>query len=283
MKSINRPIYHALVLRRNVQRPAVNTSQLGVGRRSGALGMKVGMISLFDTWGERHAVTVLQIDSCTVVQVKTHETDGYLALQLGVGEAKSKRVGVSLRGHYEKNGLTPSRMLSEFRVSPDSELSVGTRIRSMHFVPGQYVDVCGTTKGKGFAGVMKRWNFGGGRATHGNSLAHRIPGSTGCRQDPGRVFKNKKMPGRLGGERATIQSLKILKIDPARDLVYVKGAVPGNNGGFVRIVDAVMGPFYPSPPPIPTFSGKLPSEGQPLFAPASPTDRGKFKEPEDAF
>jgi len=153
----------------------------------------------------------------------------------------------------------------------------------MHFVPGQYVDVCGTTKGKGFAGVMKRWNFGGGRATHGNSLAHRIPGSTGCRQDPGRVFKNKKMPGRLGGERATIQSLKILKIDPARDLVYVKGAVPGNNGGFVRIVDAVMGPFYPSPPPIPTFSGKLPSEGQPLFAPASPTDRGKFKEPEDAF
>ena len=283
MKSINRPLHHALVLRRYVQRPAVNTSQLGVGMRTGALGMKVGMLALFDSWGERHAVTVLQMDSCTVVQVKTPETDGYLALQLGVGEAKASRTGISLRGHYDKNGLAPSRMLGEFRVSRDALLPVGARIHSMHFVPGQYVDVCGVSKGKGFAGVMKRWNFGGGRATHGNSLAHRIPGSTGCRQDPGRVFKNKKMPGRLGGERATIQSLKILKIDPARDLIYVKGAVPGNNGGFVRIVDAVMGPFYPSPAPVPTFNGKVPPEGQPLFAPASPTDRGKFKEPEDAF
>ena len=216
---------------RHIQRPALNTSQKTEGKRTGVLAMKVGMLALFDSWGERHAVTVLQLDSCQVVQLKQQDTDGYTALQLGVGEAKHKRVGVSLRGHYEKAGLVPSRKLAEFRVSPDAILPVGTMISSLHFVPGQLVDVCGTSKGKGFAGVMKRWNFGGGRATHGNSLAHRydaaaiistlfsphsglnliqlihiflslsrIPGSTGCRQDPGRVFKNKKMPGRMGGE-----------------------------------------------------------------------------------
>lgn len=138
--------------------------------------MKVGMLAIFDQWGERHAVTVLQLDNCQVVQVKKPETDGYLALQLGVGEAKVKRVGISKLGHYEKNDLVPNRKLAEFRISPDALLPVGTKISSLHFVPGQLVDVCGTSKGKGFAGVMKRWNFGGGRATHGNSLAHRIPG-----------------------------------------------------------------------------------------------------------
>lgn len=158
---------------RALMRPALNTSQRTVGKRTGALAMKVGMLALFDSWGERHAVTVLQLDSCQVVQVKQPETDGYTALQLGVGEAKRKRVGVSMLGHYDKVGLSPNRKLSEFRVSPDAVLAVGTQISSLHFVPGQLVDVCGTSKGKGFAGVMKRWNFGGGRATHGNSLAHR--------------------------------------------------------------------------------------------------------------
>ena len=244
--------------------------------------MKVGMLAVFDKWGERHAVTVLQLDNCQVVQVKKAETDGYTALQLGVGEAKLKRLGVSKLGHYGKHDLTPNRRLSEFRVSPDALLPVGTKIRSLHFVPGQLIDVCGVSKGKGFAGVMKRWNFGGGRATHGNSLAHRIPGSTGCRQDPGRVFKNKKMPGRLGGERVTTQNLQVLKIDTERDLLYIKGSVPGSRGNFVRIVDAVKGPFYPQPPPLPTFTGKLPAEKE-LFAPAAATDVGKFKEPEDAY
>lgn len=273
------------VLRRGfAQRPAINTSQLTEGRRTGALAMKVGMLAIFDKWGERHAVTVLHLDNCQVVQVKKPETDGYMSLQLGVGEAKLKRVGISKRGQYEKHGLVPNRKLAEFRVSPDALLPVGTKISSMHFLPGQMVDVCGTSKGKGFAGVMKRWNFGGGRATHGNSLAHRIPGSTGCRQDPGRVFKNKKMPGRMGGERVTTQNLQVMKIDPDRDLLYIKGAVPGSNGTFLRVVDAVKGPFYPAgtKPPMPTFTGKV-AAGTELVAPIAADDVGKRKEPEDPY
>jgi large subunit ribosomal protein L3 len=248
--------------------------------------MKVGMLPIWDKWGERHAVTVLQLDECEVVQVKREETDGYTALQLGVGEAKSKRVKISAMGHYKRANVKPKRKLAEFRVTPDSLLPEGTRIRALHFLPGQFVDVCGISKGKGFQGVMKRWNFGGGRATHGNSLAHRIPGSTGCRQDPGRVFKNKKMPGRMGGERTTMQNLRVMKIDPLRDLLFVKGTVPGNNGTFVRVVDAVKGPFYPSPPPFPTYQLSPDDEGypkEPLVAPESEADKWKLKEPEDAI
>jgi large subunit ribosomal protein L3 len=167
------------------------------------------------------------------------------------------------------------------RRSQDSLLAVGQKVGAMHFVPGQLVDVAGTTRGKGFAGVMKRWNFGGGRATHGNSLSHRAPGSTGQNQDPGRVFKGKKMPGRMGGERATAQNLKVLKIDPARDVLYIKGAVPGANGSFVRVVDAVKGPFYPAEPPRPTFTGEVPTE--PLYAPASEKDVGDYAVPDDAY
>lgn len=146
------------------------------------------------------------------------------------------------------------------------------------------VDVCGTSKGKGFAGVMKRWNFGGGRATHGNSLSHRIPGSTGCRQDPGKVFKNKKMAGRMGGERTTTQNLKVLKIDSLRQIVFVKGAVPGCNGSFVRIVDAVKGPFSPSVLPVPTF--EIPADFDrtlQMVAPAPEQDVGILREPEDPY
>ena len=181
--------------------------QLTEGRRTGALAMKVGMLPIWDKWGERHAVTVLQLDECDVVQVKREDTDGYVAMQLGVGEAKRCRVKISAMGHYKRADVKPKRKLMEFRVSPDSivpegiiriishltshttiltfQLSfmndsscfVGTRIRALHFVPGQFVDVCGISKGKGFQGVMKRWNFSGGRASHGNSLAHRIPGN----------------------------------------------------------------------------------------------------------
>jgi large subunit ribosomal protein L3 len=174
--------------------------------------MKVGMLAIWDKWGARHPTTVLQLDGCQVVQAKTEETNGYTALQLGVGEAKLKRVNMPLAGHYTKAGVVPKRKLMEFRVTADALLPVGTTIEALHFVPGQKVDVCGISKGKGYAGVMKRWNFGGGRATHGNSLSHRIPGSTGCRQDPGKVFKNKKMSGHLGVDRVTTQNLTVMKV-----------------------------------------------------------------------
>jgi large subunit ribosomal protein L3 len=270
--------------KRFIQRPAINTSQLDSERRTGALAMKVGMIPLWDKWGSRFATTVLQLDECEVVQVKTNANEGYTAVHLGVGEAKLKRVNKPDLGHYKKADVKPKRKLMEFRVTEDALLPVGTQIKAMHFVPGQMIDVCGISKGKGFQGVMKRWNFRGGFASHGASVSHRIPGSTGCRQDPGRVFKNKKMAGHMGSERVTIQNLEILKIDPARDLIYVKGAVPGNNGVFVRIVDAVKGPFFPSPPPFPTFVPSTDFDAsQPLFAPVPEKDVHNKKEPDDAL
>lgn len=177
---------------RGLKRPALNTSQLKEGRRVGALAMKVGMIPIYDSWGVRYPTTVLQLDMCEVTQIKDADTDGYVALQLGVGEAKLKNVNKTMMGQYTKSGVAPKRRLGEFRVTPDALIPLGTRIRAMHFVPGQLVDVQGTSKGKGFAGAMKRWGFAGGAATHGNSLSHRVIGSTGCRQDPGRVFKGKK-------------------------------------------------------------------------------------------
>jgi len=248
--------------------------------------MKVGMLPIWDKWGCRIPTTVLQLDACQVVQVKQDHTDGYTSIQLGVGEAKLKNVKKPQLGHYNKAGVVPNRKLVEFKVTPDAILPVGTKIRAMHFVPGQLIDVCGTSKGKGFCGAMKRWNFGGGRASHGNSLSHRVLGSIGCRQDPGRVFKGKKMPGRMGTERITVQNLKIVKIDPSRDLIYVHGAVPGNNGSFLRLVDAVKGPFYPSPAPFPSFlldetDAAFPRG--PLFAPISETDNMVPIEPDDPF
>jgi large subunit ribosomal protein L3 len=174
--------------------------------------MKVGMLPVWDKWGRKHAATVLQLDNCQVVQVKTDDTNGYTALQLGVGEAKLKNVRRAQKGHYEKNNLIPNRKLWEFRVTPDALLTPGTKVHADHFVAGQLVDVCGKSKGKGFQGVMKRWGFRGGFATHGASVSHRVPGSTGCRQDPGRVFKGKKMPGRKGNKRVTVQNLLVLKV-----------------------------------------------------------------------
>lgn len=192
----------------------------------------------------------------------------------------------TLLKHFEKANVTPSRKLMEFRVSPDCLLDTGTKISALHFVPGQLLDVCGTSRGKGFAGVMKRWGFGGGSASHGNSLSHRAPGSTGCRQDPGRVFKGKKMAGRMGGKRVTKQNLMLLKIDPERDLLYVKGAVPGCAGSFVRVQDSIKGPFYPSPPPVPTFELDASHPDYPkqaLFAPAGEKDRWDLAEPDDPY
>lgn len=321
--------------------------------------MKVGMLPVWDRWGGRHPCTVLHLDNCRVVQVKRPETDGYCALQLGVGTQKvahitvdhaehnaehnegdadimdhaserrrsksRQRVKATLLGHFRpcleanhnhnhnanlKGNIgneahkvsditsllhtqseTISRKLAEFRVTADALLPVGTQIAALHFVPGQLVDVCGTSKGKGFQGAMKRWNFGGGPASHGNSLAHRALGATGQCQDPGRVFKNKKMPGRMGGQRTTVQNLYLLKIDTERQLLYVKGAVPGCNGSFVRVSDAVKGPFHPQPPPFPTWDSQdSQRQGEEedviqaeIFAPLPDADTGILKEPENAY
>lgn len=259
--------------------------------------MKVGMMGIFNQWGEKVPTTVLHLDECEVLTQKTDEKHGYTAVQLGVGEAKINRVGVCHRGQYraasDKAGreIKPKRKVAEFRVTPDCLLPEGTKLSALHFVAGQKVDICGISKGKGFQGVMKRWNFGGGNATHGNSLSHRVAGSTGMCQDPGKVLKGKKMAGRMGSERVTVQNLTIVKIDPARNLLYVRGAVPGNAGVFVRVVDAVKGPFYPSPPPYPTYSPEANGETwddlakkEPIFYPIpSPEERGEYSEPVDAY
>jgi large subunit ribosomal protein L3 len=263
-------------------RPAVNTSQLKEGRRSGVLAMKVGMLSVFDKWGKRTPVTALQVDNCRVVQVKKDDSDGYTAMQLSVGEAKPGKSKISLKNHYEKAGIiNPGRRLQEFRVTEDSLLEPGTHLNASHFVPGQLVDVCGTSRGKGFAGVMKRWGFGGGRATHGNSLSHRSHGSTGNSQDPGKVFKGKKMAGRMGGKRRTAQNLQVVQIDAKRNVLYIKGSVPGAKGNFVRVVDAVMGPKYPEEPPRPTRLEEFASE--PVFMPVGEEDPHKPKVPDNVY
>jgi large subunit ribosomal protein L3 len=184
-------------------------------------------------------VTVLKVDNCQVVAVKTAEKDGYTAVQLGIGKAKVKNVPKPMRGHYAKAKVEPKRKLAEFRVADDAVLEVGAELSVEHFIPGQFVDVVGTSIGKGFAGAMKRWNFGGLRATHGVSISHRSHGSTGNRQDPGRTFKNKKMAGHLGVERVTTLNLKVVATDVARGLLMVHGAVPGAEGGFVLVRDAV--------------------------------------------
>eukprot|EP00903_Cladosiphon_okamuranus_P008410 g8086.t1 len=244
-------------------------------RRTGALAMKVGSMAIFDSWGVRHPVTVLQLDECEVLQVKTRETDGYTSLQLGIGERKWKNVNKAEAQRFRLAGVNAKRKLMEFRVSPESLLPVGFRVRAQHFVAGQKVDVCGTSKGKGFQGGMKRWGFNGQAASHGVSKTHRHIGSTGQCQDPGRVFKGKKMPGRMGNDRVTVQNLKILKIDPRRDLLFVKGHVPGQNGGFVRVTDAIKGAAFPSDPPFPSFvadSGDDESATQDIWCPQGDED-----------
>jgi large subunit ribosomal protein L3 len=207
--------------------------------RAGLIARKLGMTRLFTEEGEHVPVTVLKVDNCQVVAVRTEERDGYTAVQLGVGTAKVKNVTKPMRGHFAKAKVEPKRKLTEFRVSPDALLEVGSELTADHFVPGQYVDVVGTSIGKGFAGVMKRHNFGGLRASHGVSISHRSHGSTGQRQDPGKVFKGKKMAGHMGNRRVTVQNLKVVSTDADRGLILVHGAVPGAEGGFVLVRDAV--------------------------------------------
>ncbi|WP_282606927.1 50S ribosomal protein L3 [Pelagibius sp. Alg239-R121] len=207
--------------------------------RTGMIAQKLGMTRVFTDEGQHVPVTVLKVDKCQVVAVRTKESDGYSAVQLGNGKAKVKRVTKPMRGHYAKAKVEPKRKLGEFRVSDDALLEIGQELSVNHFVAGQFVDVTGTSIGKGFAGAMKRHNFGGLRATHGVSVSHRSHGSTGNSQDPGKVFKGKKMAGHMGDARVTTQNLRIVSTDEERGLILVKGAVPGAEGGWVRISDAV--------------------------------------------
>jgi len=207
--------------------------------RSGLIARKLGMTRVFTDEGEHVPVTVLQIDGVQVVAQRTEAKDGYTALQIGAGEIKVKNVTKPQRGHFAKAKVEPKRRVAEFRVSPDALVDIGAEFSAAHFVAGQFVDVTGTSIGKGFAGGMKRWNFSGLRATHGVSVSHRSHGSTGNRQDPGKVFKNKKMAGHLGDERVTVLNLRVVSIDEARGLILVRGAVPGSEGGWVRVRDSL--------------------------------------------
>jgi len=209
--------------------------------RTGVIAKKLGMTRVFTEDGSHVPVTVLQLDDVQVVAQRTTDADGYTALQLGAGKAKAKRTPNAMRGHYAKASVEPKRKLVEFRVAEDALIEIGAKITADHFVPGQRVDVAGKSIGKGFAGSMKRWNFGGLRASHGVSISHRAHGSTGQCQDPGKVFKGKKMAGHLGDERVSIQNLEVVRIDVERGLVLVKGAVPGSEGSWVELRDAVKG------------------------------------------
>ncbi len=210
--------------------------------RTGLIAQKLGMTRVLRDDGTHVPVTLLHVDNCQVVAHRTRERDGYVALQLGVGAAKVKNVTQPMRGHYAKAEVEPKRRLVEFRVSEDAMVDVGAELGVEHFLPGQMVDVTGTSIGKGFAGAMKRWNFKGLRASHGVSLAHRSLGSTGQCQDPGKVFKGKKMAGHMGASRITTLNLEVVEIDDERGLLAVKGAVPGAKQGYVLIRDAVKTP-----------------------------------------
>lgn len=207
--------------------------------RSGIIAQKLGMTRIYNDAGDHIPVTVLRLENCQVVAQKTKEKDGYSAVQLGVGSAKVKNITKPLRGHYAKASVEPKMKLAEFRVSEGNLLGVGEEITVNHFVSGQKVDVIGTTKGKGFAGAMKRHNFSGHRASHGNSITHRAHGSTGQCQDPGKVFKGKKMAGHMGNTRVTTQNLEVVSTDIDRSLILIKGAVPGSKGSWILIRDAI--------------------------------------------
>ena len=210
--------------------------------RTGVIARKEGMTRIFTQDGQQVPVTVLKIDNCQVVDVRTKDQHGYTAVQLGAGNAKVSRVSKAMRGVFAKSKVEPKVKMAEFRVDPAIVLDVGSEISAAHFVEGQFVDVQGTTIGKGFAGSMKRWNFGGHRASHGNSVTHRAHGSTGQRQDPGKVFKGKKMAGHLGVETVTTQNLVVAGVDLEDNLVLIKGSVPGPDNGWVLISDAVKMP-----------------------------------------
>ncbi len=206
--------------------------------RTGMIARKLGMTRIFRADGTHVPVTLLQVENCQVVAQRTAEKDGYTALQVGVGQAKVKNVSRAMRGHFAKARVEPKRRVAEFRVAEDALVDVGAQITVDHYVEGQKVDVCGTSIGKGFAGAMKRWGFGGLRASHGVSISHRSHGSTGQCQDPGKVFEGQEMAGHMGAARTTVQNLEVVETDAEQGLIAVRGAVPGPKSGWVLIADA---------------------------------------------
>ncbi|MEI2734536.1 MAG: 50S ribosomal protein L3 [Rhodoblastus sp.] len=241
--------------------------------RSGVIAQKVGMTRVFTDAGEHVPVTVLKLDGCQVVAHRTVEKNGYTAVQLGIGRAKVKNVSKAERARFAAASVEPKMKLAEFRVPEDGMIPVGAEITADHFVVGQFVDVTGTTIGKGFAGPMKRWNFGGLRASHGVSVSHRSHGSTGGRQDPGKTFKNKKMAGHMGADRVTTQNLKVVQLDVERGLILVEGSVPGHRGGYIFVRDAVKRALPTDAPKPGKF--KEPKAGDaPAAAPAEENKEG---------
>jgi large subunit ribosomal protein L3 len=228
--------------------------------RTGVLARKLGMTRIFRDDGTHVPVTVLHLDAVQVVAARTAERDGYTAVQLGWGKAKVKNVSKPNRGHFAKAKVEPKARLAEFRVAADAVLEPGATLSAAHFVVGQRVDVAGISKGKGFAGAMKRWNFGGLEASHGVSISHRSHGSTGNRQDPGKTFKNKKMAGHLGQERVTTLNLEVAAVDAEQGLIMLRGAVPGAPGGIVMVRDAVKRP-RPADAPYPAALVEAPAAG----------------------
>jgi large subunit ribosomal protein L3 len=239
--------------------------------RSGVIAQKVGMTRVFTEAGEHVPVTVLKLDGCQVVAQRTKERNGYTAVQLGIGRAKVKNVSKAERARFAAAKVEPKMKLAEFRVKEEELLPIGAEITADHFVVGQFVDVTGTSTGKGFAGPMKRWGFGGLRASHGVSISHRSHGSTGGRQDPGKTFKNKKMAGHMGVERVTTQNLRVVRTDPDRGLLLVEGAVPGTAGGWIFVRDAVKRAL-PKDAPQP---GKFRLNGDGEAAAAAPQEEKK--------
>ena len=233
--------------------------------RSGVIAQKVGMTRIYTDEGINVPVTVLRMEKVQVVSQRTNEKNGYTAVQLGAGTAKVKNVSKPMRGHYAVAKVEPKRKLAEFRVSEDNMIDVGAELSAEHFLPGQKVDVTGTSIGKGFAGAMKRHNFAGLRASHGVSVSHRSHGSTGQCQDPGKVFKGKKMAGHMGSTRVTTQNLEVVKTDAERGLLMIKGAVPGSKGSWITVRDAIK-KALPSDAPLPAgllSAGSAPAEAAP--------------------
>ena len=251
--------------------------------RSGVILQKMGMTRIFTDAGENIPVTVLKLNNCQVVSHKTKEKNGYAALQLGAGKAKVKNVTRAMRGHFAVAKVEPKRRLAEFVVSEDNMIEVGAELTADHFIEGQFVDVCGTSIGKGFAGAMKRHNFKGLRATHGVSISHRSHGSTGQCQDPGKVFKGKKMAGHMGATRVTTQNLKVIRTDVERGLIMVHGAVPGSKGGWVFMSDAIK-KALPQGAPLPGAFRKTTGNGadESKAAEAKPADAEAEAKPADA-
>ena len=247
--------------------------------RTGVIAKKVGMTRLFQADGRHVPVTVLQLDEVQVVGRREADRDGYTAVQLGAGKAKAKNLAKPQRSAFGKAEVEPKAKVVEFRVAEDAMLDVGATLSADHFVAGQLVDVSGVTQGKGFAGAMKRWGFGGLRATHGVSVSHRSHGSTGNRQDPGRVFKNKKMAGHMGARNRTQQNLEVVRTDPARGLLFIKGSVPGHKGSWLTVQDAIKLPRRDDVPyPAGLFEAKKGAAAQEEHAPAGLVDEGAVHE-----